>query len=65
MSALALQYPRRPIAVSDDLESFVYVFMYCSLRFHEHSLSRKDLTSKEWKSKKLAELNGKNSLLAL
>ncbi|KAI0347560.1 hypothetical protein BDW22DRAFT_1307326, partial [Trametopsis cervina] len=36
MSSLSLQYPRKPAAVSDDLESFLYVLEHCALRFHLH-----------------------------
>ncbi|KAI0347527.1 hypothetical protein BDW22DRAFT_536266 [Trametopsis cervina] len=39
MSWLSLQYPRKPVAVSDDLESFLYVLEHCALRFHSHSRS--------------------------
>ena len=32
---MSLQYPRKPYAVSDDIESFIHVYHYCVLRFHE------------------------------
>lgn len=38
LSALVLQYPWKPISLSDDLESFVYVIVQCALRFHAHNL---------------------------
>ncbi|KAI0347552.1 hypothetical protein BDW22DRAFT_1342322 [Trametopsis cervina] len=39
ISSVSLQYPRKPVAVSDDLESFLYVLEYCALQFHLHALS--------------------------
>lgn len=39
MSALSLQFPRKPNSLSDDLESFIYVFTWCALRFHAHDQS--------------------------
>ncbi|KAI0701130.1 hypothetical protein C8T65DRAFT_741826 [Cerioporus squamosus] len=34
-SALSLLFPRRPYRLADDIESFVHVYHYCVLRFHE------------------------------
>ena len=34
-SALSQRYPTKPYAVSDDIESFIHVYHYCVLRFHE------------------------------
>ncbi|TBU54133.1 hypothetical protein BD310DRAFT_828649 [Dichomitus squalens] len=34
-SAVSQRYPRKPYAVSDDIESFVHVYHYCVLRFHK------------------------------
>ncbi|KAH8096887.1 hypothetical protein BXZ70DRAFT_1009557 [Cristinia sonorae] len=39
MSALLMTYPRKPFELSDDLESFVHVFLWLALRFHFHDLS--------------------------
>lgn len=33
-----LRYPKKPIELADDLESFVYVLVHCALRFHFHDL---------------------------
>ncbi|GJE93365.1 hypothetical protein PsYK624_095240 [Phanerochaete sordida] len=41
-SALALQYPRKPPEVADDIESFVHVANYMGMRFHWHQYSPKD-----------------------
>lgn len=35
-----LQYPLKPIPLSDDLESFVYVVVQCALRYHAHNMGR-------------------------
>lgn len=40
MSALALKYPKKPIELADDLESFAHVLTYTALRFHEHNLAK-------------------------
>lgn len=32
-------YPRKPKELADDLESFVYVPLYCLFRYHKHDLS--------------------------
>ncbi|KAA1476355.1 hypothetical protein DENSPDRAFT_932995 [Dentipellis sp. KUC8613] len=34
-SALSLKYPQKPYRLSDDIESFIYVFHYCVYRFHQ------------------------------
>ncbi|KAI0682340.1 hypothetical protein BC835DRAFT_1424562 [Cytidiella melzeri] len=39
ISAVALQYPFKPNELADDLESFIHVATYCSLRFHRHNLT--------------------------
>ncbi|KAA1470542.1 hypothetical protein DENSPDRAFT_928930 [Dentipellis sp. KUC8613] len=39
MSAVLLQYPRKPQELSDDLESFVHILTIMALRFYFHSLS--------------------------
>ncbi|EJF58077.1 hypothetical protein DICSQDRAFT_149368 [Dichomitus squalens LYAD-421 SS1] len=39
-SAVSQRYPRKPYAVSDDIESFVHVYHYCVLRFHETAQSK-------------------------
>ncbi|KAI0685723.1 hypothetical protein BC835DRAFT_495574 [Cytidiella melzeri] len=39
MSAVALQYPFKPNELADDLESFIHVLTYCSLRFHRHDFT--------------------------
>lgn len=63
MSSLSLQYPRKPVAVSDDLESFLYVLEHCALRFHSHSLSpRSSPTSTELAA--IHTLNGGNGTLS-
>ena len=36
MSALSLQYPKKPIRLADDLEAFVYVMVYMALRYFRH-----------------------------
>ncbi|PIL24566.1 hypothetical protein GSI_12450 [Ganoderma sinense ZZ0214-1] len=33
-SALSLQYPRKPYRRSDDIESFIHVYLYLVLRYH-------------------------------
>ncbi|KAH8096873.1 hypothetical protein BXZ70DRAFT_1065939 [Cristinia sonorae] len=38
MSGLLMTYPRKPFELSDDLESFVHVFLWLALRFHTHDL---------------------------
>ncbi|TFY61088.1 hypothetical protein EVG20_g7188, partial [Dentipellis fragilis] len=39
MSAVLLQYPRKPHELSDDLESFVHILTVMALRFYFHTLS--------------------------
>ncbi|KAJ3559199.1 hypothetical protein NM688_g481 [Phlebia brevispora] len=36
LSALLLQYPKKPTELADDLESFVHVITWLAFRFHEH-----------------------------
>ena len=46
-SALSLKYPRKPQELADDLESFVYIPTYYSLRNHNHCrMIRRDLENK-------------------
>lgn len=46
-SALSLKYPRKPKELADDLESFVYIPTYFSLRNHHHCrMLRRDLENK-------------------
>lgn len=64
MSALTLLYPRKPHQVSDDLESFIYVLVYCAFRFHQHQYSPvqpKLLTTKDEQHK----FNAQNNSFAL
>lgn len=39
MSLALLQFPRKPNELADDLESFIYVLCFMTLRFLEHNLS--------------------------
>jgi hypothetical protein len=62
MSALSLQYPKKPVRLADDLEAFVYVIVYMALRYQRHDLSPDcDLDIGE---EALAELNSTNNGLA-
>ena len=45
MSALSLKYPFKPNDLADDLESFIHVITYCSLRFHWHDKTSGSLNS--------------------
>lgn len=40
MSALRQRYPKRPHDVSDDIESFVHVIIWCALRYLPHNEMR-------------------------
>lgn len=62
MSALSLQYPKKPIRVSDDLESFVYVIVYMTLRHFRHAMSPE--VDPNMDEQALADVNGKNNDLA-
>ena len=39
MSGMALNYPRKPFELADDLESFIHVLCWLALRFHTHNLT--------------------------
>ena len=39
MSALALNYPRKPSELADDLESFHHVLCWMGIRYHKHNLT--------------------------
>ena len=39
ISALSLNFVRKPTELADDLESFVYVILYMAYRFHRHERS--------------------------
>lgn len=39
MSALRQQYPKKPYEVSDDIESFVHVLIWCATRYLDHTWS--------------------------
>ncbi|GJE97322.1 hypothetical protein PsYK624_135380 [Phanerochaete sordida] len=41
-SALALQYPRKPIEVEDDIEAFIWLIVYIVLERMDHGLSTED-----------------------
>lgn len=59
-------YPKKPIEVADDLESFAHVLAYAALRFHEHNRSKArfpDPTTKLSKND-LRKLNESNRNLA-
>ncbi|KAI0069945.1 hypothetical protein K474DRAFT_1713759, partial [Panus rudis PR-1116 ss-1] len=45
LSAPRLQFPGKPWELADDLESFVHLVNWFTLRFHNHSLSRQRLVS--------------------
>ncbi len=45
MSAASLQIPLKPHTLADDLESFIYVITFCSLRFHFHSMTHPEITN--------------------
>lgn len=66
MSALSLQYPKKPIEVADDLESFIYVGLQCALRFHPHEMSPRELIEDDCKLslEVLQKINGQNTALA-
>ncbi|EKM52401.1 uncharacterized protein PHACADRAFT_149017, partial [Phanerochaete carnosa HHB-10118-sp] len=36
LSALVLQYPKKPHELADDLEAFIYILVCMALRYHEH-----------------------------
>ncbi|KIP08662.1 hypothetical protein PHLGIDRAFT_126863 [Phlebiopsis gigantea 11061_1 CR5-6] len=63
MSALLLQYPKKPVELADDLESFVYVIVYMALRFHIHDMTDPGL-HKDLNFDELAAINGGNENLA-
>ncbi|KAI0685724.1 hypothetical protein BC835DRAFT_1420965 [Cytidiella melzeri] len=63
MSAVALQYPFKPNELADDLESFIHVATYCSLRFHRHNLTNHAIGSKLTRDQ-LIEQTRKNQRLS-
>ena len=34
-----MKYPKKPKDLADDLESFIYVLLFCALRYHRHTKS--------------------------
>ena len=64
LSALALQYPKKPIELADDLESFVYVILYMALRWHRHKMSPPS-SVEGLPEEELIKINGSNNLLAV
>ncbi|KAI0089087.1 hypothetical protein BDY19DRAFT_906019 [Irpex rosettiformis] len=60
MSALSLLYPLKPNDLADDLESFIHVITYYSLRFHRHNMTRSaiKLASEPISEGGLAAING-------
>ena len=40
MSSLSLRYPRKPWELADDIESFIYIPVYMTLRFHRHAMTK-------------------------
>lgn len=63
ISALALKYPKKPMDLADDLESFLYVILYMALRFHRHTFSPQ--CAKTVSHDELLYHNGLNSALAV
>ncbi|PSR72980.1 hypothetical protein PHLCEN_2v11165, partial [Hermanssonia centrifuga] len=64
MSGLVLNYPLKPCDIYDDLESFIHVISYCTLRYHHHNLSL-DLHDHDLRNANvLASHNPKNLALA-
>ncbi len=45
MSAASLQLPLKPHTLADDLESFIHVITFCSLRFHVHTMTLRDISA--------------------
>ncbi|KAI0833457.1 hypothetical protein BC628DRAFT_1498844 [Trametes gibbosa] len=45
LSAVSLQYPYKPIELSDDLESFYHLLTYNILRFYRHSMTKSTTTA--------------------
>lgn len=64
MAASALQYPRKPIELADDLESFVYVVLHMALRWYKHEMSPPSVVA-DLPEKELTNVNGNNKSLAL
>lgn len=62
MSALSLQYPMKPIELSDDLEGFVHVLVHNVLRFHYHNLTV--IHSENPTQEELFRINGTAEVLA-
>ncbi len=58
MSAVSLKYPLKPNDLADDLESFIYVITYCSLRFHRHNWT---LLRPDTPDAKLVQINATNA----
>ena len=63
MSSASLRYPFKPNELADDLESFVHVITYYSLRFHHHDRTSKQLTEKV-SPERLFTINMENSTLS-
>lgn len=63
MSALTLLFPAKPHELADDLESFVYLLLYCALRFHRHELTPA-VTFPDTPGTVLLQLNSQNKALA-
>lgn len=58
-------YPRKPKELADDLESFVYVPLYCGYRYQKHELSPTNADALKTASLEAqAEANHKNRALA-
>lgn len=55
-----LQYPRKPITLSDDLESFVYILVHCAARFHKHDIHESFMADVAMTPRALAEHNLSN-----
>ena len=53
MSGPLLKYPLKPPTVSDDLESFVHVVNFCTLRWHWTNYTKEDSWNQRPKSSKL------------
>ena len=66
MSAELLQYPKKPHKVSDDLQSFVYIFVELGGRFHPHNLSDRRIEKLDFTSplRLVSEINRENDRLA-
>ncbi|KAI0089094.1 hypothetical protein BDY19DRAFT_1048081 [Irpex rosettiformis] len=65
MSTLSLLHPLKPNDLADDLESFIHVITYYSLRFHRHTMTRSAIksASEPISEEALASINGLNTKL--